>query len=210
MSVAGSRLACAGCGWITFADEPYPFRCPNAGSDDIDHVIVRTLDRSQLSWPEGTERNPFIRYRTLLHSYHLALQRGLGDAGYVELVERLDKEVAAVDGHGFVETPFGRADELSGRLGFGSGGAWVKDETGNVSGSHKARHLFGLLLHLGVIEGTDNSPGAGARDLAIASCGNAALAAAVVARAGGLRLRVFVPTWGRTRASWIACGLWTP
>jgi len=35
--------------------------------------------------------------------------------------------------------------------------------------------------------------GANRRDLAIASCGNAALAAAVVARAGGWRLTVFVP-----------------
>src|SRR4029077_265003 len=33
------------------------------------------------------------------------------------------------------------------------------------------------------------------RDLAIASCGNAALAAAVVAKAGGRTLLVFVPTW---------------
>src|SRR5206468_8683821 len=37
---------------------------------------------------------------------------------------------------------------------------------------------------------------AGERDLAIASCGNAALAAAVVARAGDRKLQVFVPTWG--------------
>jgi len=28
----------------------------------------------------------------------------------------------------------------------------VKNETGNVSGSHKARHLFGLLVHLEVVE----------------------------------------------------------
>ena len=29
---------------------------------------------------------------------------------------------------------------------------WVKDETGNVSGSHKARHLFGVLLQLEIAE----------------------------------------------------------
>ena len=33
------------------------------------------------------------------------------------------------------------------------------------------------------------------RELAIASCGNAALAAAVIARASNRPLRVFVPTW---------------
>lgn len=68
-----------------------------------------------------------------------------------------------------------------------------KDETGNVSGSHRGRHLMGLLIHLDIIERlgltAGNSP-----DLAIASCGNAALAAAVLARASGRRLNVFVPT----------------
>ena len=32
-----------------------------------------------------------------------------------------------------------------------AGGVWVKDETGNVSGSHKARHLMGLMVHLLVV-----------------------------------------------------------
>jgi len=62
-----------------------------------------------------------------------------------------------------------------------------------VSGSHKARHLFGLMVHLRVVGelGWAQVP---LPDLAVASCGNAALAAAVVARAGGRTLRVFVPT----------------
>jgi threonine synthase len=73
-------------------------------------------------------------------------------------------------------------------------GTWVKDETGNVSGSHKGRHLFGLLVHLEVAERLGLSRTEDRPPLAIASCGNAALAAAVVARAGGRALRVFVPT----------------
>ena len=70
---------------------------------------------------------------------------------------------------------------------------WVKDETGNVSGSHKARHLFGLLVHLEVVERLGLADPAHRPHLAIASCGNAALAAAVVAAAGGRVLDVFVP-----------------
>ncbi|MBA4073267.1 MAG: hypothetical protein C0497_15810, partial [Gemmatimonas sp.] len=62
-----------------------------------------------------------------------------------------------------------------------------KDETGNVSGSHKSRHLFGILLYLAVVERGERPP------LAIASCGNAALAAAVLARAVERALTVFVP-----------------
>jgi len=70
---------------------------------------------------------------------------------------------------------------------------WVKDETGNVSGSHKARHLFGLLVHLEVVERLGRADPHHRPQLAIASCGNAALAAAVVAAAGHRELEVFVP-----------------
>jgi threonine synthase len=192
---AVSRLVCAGCGAEPARDEPYPFRCPNASRrDDVDHVLRRELDLSRVAFPGGeSEPNPFLRYRTLLHSYHVARAGGLDDAWFCRLVRRLDERVAAVDGHGFAATPFGRSDELSDRLGFsGAGGVWVKDETGNVSGSHKARHLFEVLLHLEVVERLGLTGGT-RPELAIASCGNAALAAAVVAAAGGRRLRVFVP-----------------
>jgi len=192
-----SRLICAGCGWTADDHDPYPFRCPNSGTDDTDHVVVRSLDNDELSWPSGPEQNPFIRYRELLRAYHVARARGMSDADYLDLVERLDKEVAAVDGHGFVQTPFRREEDLSHSLGFEpDGGVWVKDETGGVSGSHKARHLFGLMVYLRVIQDVGlGVPNGEDPELAIASCGNAALAAAVVARAGGRRLRVFVPTW---------------
>jgi threonine synthase len=198
VSEPASRLSCAGCGWTPPIDDPYPFRCANAGSGDgADHVIARALDPSRVSWPPGDEPNPFVRYRELQHSYHVARARGMSDAEFVELVERLDKEVAAVAGTGFVQTPFARADGLSTALGFEPpGGVWVKDETANVSGSHKARHLFGVLLHLAVAEETGLTDASAPRpELAIASCGNAALAAAVVARAADRPLRVFVPTW---------------
>ena len=56
-------------------------------------------------------------------------------------------------GTGFRRTPFASADALSDALGFDDdGGVWVKDETGNVAGSHKARHLVSILLHLKAAE----------------------------------------------------------
>jgi threonine synthase len=189
-----STLVCAGCGAVPDPAEPYPFRCPNAGTGDIDHVLTRVLDRERVVFPDGPAAgNPFVTYRGLLHSCHRAMAGGLSDGEYVALVDALDHAVAGVDGHGFTATPFERSDALSRRLGFsGHGGVWVKDETGNVAGSHKGRHLMGVMLHLEVASrlcvATDVRP-----DLAIASCGNAALAAAVVARAGGWALRVFVP-----------------
>jgi threonine synthase len=196
VSVTVSRLVCAGCGAAPDPFDPYPFRCPNAKrGDDVDHVLRRELDVTAVDVRVGDpEPNPFVRYRGLLHAYHLARRGGLGDEAFCALVRGLDERVAAVDGHGFVVTPLARSAGLSDRLGFSeTGGVWVKDETGNVSGSHKARHLFGVLCHLEVAERLGLIDPGGRRELAIASCGNAALAAAVVAAAGERTLRVFVP-----------------
>jgi threonine synthase len=190
-----SRLTCAGCGASPPPDDPYPFRCPSAAAgDDVDHVLRRELDLGGAVFPVGAEPNPYIRFRDLLHAYRVARAHGISDASFVALVRDLDERVAAVDGRGFVVTPFSRSAELSDALGFSeAGGVWVKDETGNVSGSHKARHLFGALLWLEVAELAGFADPEARPQLAIASCGNAALAAAVVARAGGRVLEVFVP-----------------
>jgi threonine synthase len=189
-----STICCAGCGYTADPDDPYPFRCPRAGTDDTDHVLTRVLRLPGTRFPRGGEQNPFLRYRALMHSHHVATVHGISDERYRGLVASLDAAVAAVDGHGFAVTPFSRSRELSESLGFSpDGGVWVKDETRSVSGSHKGRHLMGVLIHLVVMEEAGLLDPARRRDLAIASCGNAALAAAVVARAGGWRLTVFVP-----------------
>ncbi len=140
---------------------------------------------------EADSPNPFIRYRWLLDSYRNAIGRGWSDADFVSLVTRLDKAVTEVSGTGFETTPLSRQRSLAAATSLPTDLLWVKDETHNVGGSHKARHLFGVLLHLAVEDQTEG-------DLAIASCGNAAVAAAVVARAAGRPLRVFIPTWADT------------
>ena len=196
MSSPASRLVCWGCGAVPEPREPYPFRCPRAGAGDVDHVLVRVLDLDRVRFPDGTAatRSPFVHYRGLLHSHHRAIAGGLADDEVAELAGRLDDAVARVAGGGFRVTPFGRDDTLSDELGFGAaGGVWVKDETGNVTGSHKGRHLMGVLLHLEIAERLGLADPDARPDLAIGSCGNAALAAAVVARAADRRLRVFVP-----------------
>jgi threonine synthase len=153
-------------------------------------VLTRELDASRLLFPAGDDPNPFVRYRVLAYGYHRARMEGWSDGDIVSQIHRLDTRIAAVDGHGFVATPLLEAGTLAERIGL-DGSLWVKDETHNVSGSHKARHLFGTLLELEIAG--DASPTA-AYPLAIASCGNAALAAAVVARAAERPLRVFIPT----------------
>lgn len=197
-----SSMVCAGCGHVVPPGEPYPFRCPNAGcGDDTDHVLKRVLDPAiRGTVPDwralftGPEPNSFLKFRQLFHSYHTALAAGLTDDDYVAIVRDLDAAVTSVDGRGFRATPLARSSPLSGRLGYAEPGAvWVKNETGNVSGSHKARHMMGVMIWLRVAERLGWVDPAEAPPLAIASCGNAALAAAVVARAAGRALDVFVP-----------------
>ncbi len=131
--------------------------------------------------------DPFVHYRTLLWSWQRAIDTGWSDEDFVEMVHTLNAAVGSVDGSSFGVTPFALSNSLAQRADVAD--VWVKDETGNVGGSHKARHLMGLLLHLAV-----DAVAQDAR-LAISSCGNAALGAATVARAAGRPIDVFIPPW---------------
>jgi threonine synthase len=222
MSAERVIFACHGCGASVDAARALPFRCPEARSgDDVDHVLapepvgsamdglggLPSLWRFQAGdkpprYESGGEpryenacpENPFLRYRALLSPYRLARVSGLSDSAWAEIVGELDLALAAVDGHGFRVTPLAPQPALARAAGL-AGELWVKDETGDVSGSHKARHLMGVMLYLRVLELARLPAGEGARlrRLAIASCGNAALAAAVIARAARWPLDVFIP-----------------
>ncbi len=128
------------------------------------------------------------------YAHRLEAHRQAGVDAIRAAVRELDAAVVQVQGHGFAPTPFAPAPALAEAVGLGGAELWVKDETGNVSGSHKARHLFGVALTHRLTD-TDTDSGAGQAPYAIASCGNAALAAAVVARATDRPIDVFVPTW---------------
>ncbi len=140
-------------------------------------------------WPDAAdnEQNSFVRYRRLLWSWHKAMDAGWTDDDFVETVRSIDASVVRVDGRGFTATPARWDASLSG-AGVASR-VFAKDETHNVGGSHKARHLMGLLLHLAVDATSEDSR------LAISSCGNAAIGAATVARAAGRPIDVYIPTW---------------
>ena len=226
---------CAGCGAVVAAEEllRVGMQCPNrTAPGDADHVLVPRDETNAAVGAANDDRsgNPFVTYRRGLTAWSVARARGVPDEEIVAAIGRLDAAIAGVDGRGFRQTPLARHAALDAALGFEApGGVWIKDETENVSGSHKARHLFGVMLYLDVMSGLDagalcgstpasaaarhpeprtspaaadetQGPGAiapsgvaSAPPLAIASCGNAALAAAVLACAAGRRLRVFVP-----------------
>ena len=169
------------------------WRCPSAG--DSRHHVLGLVD-SDAAAAVVDDPNPFLAFRRGLAWDAFAASLGLGDDEREVVVRRVDAAVAAVAGTGFVVTPFARADALSDALGFSpSGGVWVKDETHQVAGSHKARHLFTILLHLLTVEQAGVAPWrpSSRPSLAIASCGNAALAASTLAAAVEWPIRVFVP-----------------
>jgi threonine synthase len=165
------------------------FGCPAAGNG-AEHILQRVLaagsptaEDVRASWGRGG--GTFERLSPLLSARRLA-----GAAGYSRILERVSAELGRHEGRGFEVTPLTAAPELAAAIGR-SGPLWVKDETGNVTGSHKGRHLMGTLLYLEALQSLD--PARPRRALAIYSCGNAALAAAAVARAGGCELHAFVP-----------------
>tara|TARA_Y100001970_G_scaffold144527_1_gene177500 strand:- start:2529 stop:3731 length:1203 start_codon:yes stop_codon:yes gene_type:complete len=140
------------------------------------------------TWPTSEEpaSNPYIKWRKFLWSWHYATDKGWTDEDYVSLVTEIDTAISTIDGSGFRITPTGTWVGASDAL---PNFCLWKDETNNVAGSHKARHLMGVLLHLAV-NATDTD-----KRLAISSCGNAALGAATVARAVSRPIDVFIPTW---------------
>ncbi|MEO6651108.1 MAG: PLP-dependent lyase/thiolase [Ilumatobacteraceae bacterium] len=171
---------CAVCSATVGIDEPLVWQCPNRTVDDLHHVLhlLATGDDA----PPIDDPNPFVRYGPRLAWWTFAGRHGM------TVDERIDmtRAVAA----GFSVTPLGRSATLSDELGVE---LWVKDETRQLAGSQKGRHLISILLHLRAAERlgiiTDRRP------LAIASCGNAAMAAATLAHAVGWPIEVFVPTW---------------
>jgi threonine dehydratase len=195
MNVLGWR--CAVCDTAVDVATPLPWRCPRATSEDRHHVLH--LVRAAAPFAPGDDPHPFVAHDAELAWAAFAAAHGMDASGRAALVRELDAAVATVAGTGFVVTPCTRQDHLSDELGFTSaGGVWVKDETGNVAGSHKARHLFTILLHLRAAERLGAVPWStpGERPaLAIASCGNAALAAATLAAAASWPIQVFVPPW---------------
>ncbi len=181
-----SSLVCAGCDVARPADELLSFSCPHLGQDGVDHVLRMQLSPEAIvaGWPTDPLQpsdNTFVRYRKLSHTWHMAMAAGMPDTEYVAIAEDLACKLEA-EGETLAITPFRSSEQLA---------CSIKNETVNVSGSHKARHLIGTALHLLVAErlgsATKDTP------LVIASCGNAALAAAVVAKAIGRTLGVFIP-----------------
>jgi threonine synthase len=169
---------------------PGLFGCPHARAGE-EHILDRELNAAEglgselrSAWSSGS-RCTFEVFADLMSAGRL-----LGPARYSELLNRLTEALERLEGRSFEATPLVAGSALAHAIGR-SGPLWIKDETGNIAGSHKGRHLMATLLYLEAVRALE---GGGAKNvLAIYSCGNAALAASAVARAGGYELHAFVP-----------------
>lgn len=176
--VTGYR--CATCGAEVAIDTLFPFRCPQAPEGDSHHVlhpVVAGPDPELIDDP-----NPFVRYGRSLAWWAFAQAHGMTDERCVALT----REVA----DGMIATPAGQNDLLSDEL---EAEVWVKTEVDQLGGSHKARHLVTILLHLRAAEELGLADRDQRRPLAIASCGNAAIAASTLAEKAGWPIQVYVP-----------------
>jgi threonine synthase len=184
-----SGWRCAVCGTTVDIATPFAWRCPQARPDDRHHVLHPVespagahgggVPDSQL---DSDDPNPYVRFGRRLAWWSFARSNGLD----VHTCLALTREVA----DGFEITPYAVSPVISDEFGVE---VWVKDETIGVAGSHKARHLVTIMLHLRAAE--ELGMLAERPPLAIASCGNAALAAATLAWRAGWPIQVFVPEW---------------
>jgi threonine synthase len=179
------KLECRSCKKYLSVSEEFVLSCPNT-KDGSNHILY-DFDgiKSEGFLPDSANLNPFSRYSKHLCSGRLAEQFGVD---LDEIVNRVSKGLNKIGEPSFLVTPVQLESDLSSHLGLN---VHVKNETGNVAGSHKARHLMGTLLYIevmlkaGVLKEKPR--------LAIYSCGNAALGASAVAAASGYELEVFVP-----------------
>jgi threonine dehydratase len=170
------------------------WKCPLATKTDTHHVLH--FENTVEPFRPTDDENPYLAFRKYLAVDSFGAAIGLSEDARIRIITEANAAVAAVAGTGFLRTPLYRSVELSDALGFtAKGGVWIKDETHNVAGSHKARHLFTELLHLLFAEAAGVAPWTSSTrpPLAIASCGNAAIAASTLAAAVQWPIYVHVP-----------------
>jgi threonine dehydratase len=170
------------------------WKCPRATETDTHHVLH--FENTVEPFRPTDDENPYLAFRKYLAVDSFGAAIGLSEDARIRIITEANVAVAAVAGTGFLRTPLYRSVELSDALGFtAKGGVWIKDETHNVAGSHKARHLFTELLHLLFAEAAGVAPWTSSTrpPLAIASCGNAAIAASTLAAAVQWPIYVHVP-----------------
>lgn len=191
------QLYCPVCG------KEYPLEtaslfCPESTKDGVHPLIKRgTTEELARVFPTTLTKRwndnkiSFSVFREFMASYQLANAHGKA-TWWVERVLALSNACERMTGRGFIRTPEIQADDLAQAIDLPKETLFVKNETLQLMGSHKARHLAGAIMHLETLREISETPEE-KKTLAIFSCGNAAMGAAAVAGAAGYQLYAFVP-----------------
>lgn len=185
-----SILKCTGCESVYSIDLKCAVHgCVNRKKDSANHILEKFLPdnfsfgiANLLDTTQSTD--PYLLFKKFFYSYYLAEKLNVN---FDSIVDSINEELRKFGEPGFIMTPFIVKDNIKEI----PGKTLIKNETVNVSGSHKARHLMGNIIYLEVLRKANiiqEKP-----KLAIYSCGNAALGAAAVAKAAAYALSVFVP-----------------
>ena len=138
-----SAWRCAVCGTTVDVATPYPFTCPRSSPD---RSPPRAAPARRSRRPRSDvldDPNPFVAYGPRMAWWAFGAAHGMTEAALVALAREV--------GDGLRRSRRSAAHDLDLRRGAPTT-VWVKDETGNVGGSHKGRHLAGILLHLRAAE----------------------------------------------------------
>lgn len=90
-------------------------------------------------------------------SYQLANAHGKA-SWWVERVLALSNACERMTGRGFIRTPEIQADDLAQAIDLPKGSLFVKNETLQLMGSHKSRHLAGAIMHLETLREISEEP----------------------------------------------------
>ena len=191
------RLYCPVCG-EAFPLETDELRCPESTDKGV-HPLIKQEEGEELErvfpailtkrWNDG--KISFSVFREFMASYQLANVHGKA-SWWVDLVIALSNACERLTGRGFVRTPEIQADELAQAIDLPAGSLFIKNETLQLTGSHKSRHLAGIIMHLETLREIEGAS-AEKKTLATIGYGSTAVAAAAVASAAGYKLYVFVP-----------------
>lgn len=184
-------------------DKEYPLEthslfCPESTENGV-HPLIKRENTAELArvfpttltkrWNDN--KLSFSVFREFMASYQLANAHGKA-SWWVERVLALSNACERMTGRGFIRTPEIQADDLAQAIDLPKGSLFVKNETLQLMGSHKSRHLAGAIMHLETLREISDEPEE-KKTLAIFSCGNAAMGAAAIAGAAGYQLYAFVP-----------------
>ena len=136
------------------------------------------------------DTNPYIIYKIFFFSYYLSQYLKID---FDKIIHNIDENLKIINRNTFIKTKIVSYDlnqiDINVKKNIK---IFIKNETNNISGSHKSRHLMGNIIYFDILYKSNiytSKP-----KLGIYSCGNAAMAASIIAKSAKYQLNAYIPT----------------